>query len=265
MEARNSFPDTASKWRIVTSVISLKLQAQQLQEAFMTPETGTRVVLYLRVSTQEQASSGVSLGMQESRLRAYAEAHGLQIIETVTDAGFSGKSLDRPGMKRVLQLIESREVGGVVIWKLDRLTRSVRDLANLLPDLEAAQVALHSLSDNIDTSTPSGRLVIHMTASVAEWERETIAERVRHALAQAKANGTHLGQPPVGYRVEGGKLVPTDRYRLVELAHAWRSEGLTLRAMAARFAKREDLCELAGRTRWYPAQVARLLKAPVTV
>lgn len=225
-------------------------------------DTPTRIAVYCRVSTSDMARDGVSLDMQEERIRDYCRALDLPVVEVVRDEGHSGKSLDRPGVERLRELVRSGAINGIVIYKLDRLTRSVVDFGMLLAELDGARVALLSVKDSLDTSSASGRLVVNIMLSVSQWERETISERTVEALRHVKASGKYLGKPPVGYRVEAGKLVPTDRYRLVEKAHALRAEGLTLKAIAERL-ESDGEATGGGNAAWHPNSVARLLKAPL--
>jgi site-specific DNA recombinase len=137
---------------------------------------------YLRVSTEGQAEKGVSLESQEKKIRAMAEVQGAELIEIISDGGESAKSLARPGMARLLALVDAGKVDTVIIAKLDRLTRSVKDLAELLERFERKNVSLVSVAESLDTRTAAGRLVLNVMASVSQWERETIGERFRSAF-----------------------------------------------------------------------------------
>ena len=121
----------------------------------------------------------------------------------VEDAGLSAKSMDRPGLQSVLAMLRRGEVQAVVVAKLDRLTRSVRDLGTLIEG-PFAKAALPSVAEQIDTRSAGGRLVLHVLGSVAQWERETIGERVTVALAHLKAQGRRTGSVPYGKRLVGG-------------------------------------------------------------
>jgi DNA invertase Pin-like site-specific DNA recombinase len=161
--------------------------------------TATKVVGYVRVSTDKQAERGVSLAAQESKLRAYAVAMELELVEVVVDDGFSAKTLNRPGLARVLAMLDAGAVDGVLVAKLDRLTRSVRDLGTLVERYFASRCALLSVADSIDTRSAAGRLVLNVLASVAQWEREATAERTCDALAHLKAEGVQLGGAALGW------------------------------------------------------------------
>lgn len=166
----------------------------------MQDSTRTAVVGYIRVSTEQQAGEGVSLDAQRARLEAYAVAMDLDLVAVCEDRGLSAKSLARPGLQQALAMLESGNASGLVVTKLDRLTRSVKDLGDLVDRYFASRFSLLSLSDSIDTRTASGRLVLHVLGAVSQWEREATAERTRDALAQLRADGVRLGAEPLGWR-----------------------------------------------------------------
>jgi DNA invertase Pin-like site-specific DNA recombinase len=120
-------------------------------------EDRPRAAGYIRVSTERQATEGLSLGEQERRIRAYAEAHGWELVEVFADRGISGRRDDRPALKRLLA--ELHRIDRLIIPKLDRLGRSNRHLLDVFDQLEAADVQLVSVSEAIDTSTPIGKLL----------------------------------------------------------------------------------------------------------
>jgi site-specific DNA recombinase len=144
---------------------------------------------YTRVSTDEQARDGVSLAMQQAKLEAYAVVKDWTLVEVIRDEGVSAKSLWRPGLERMVAQITAKEVDVVMIYKLDRLTRSVVDLGKLLELFKRQRVDLVSLQESLDATTATGRLMMHLLASVSQWEREVIAERTRDALQHLKAQG----------------------------------------------------------------------------
>lgn len=167
-----------------------------------------RYVAYVRVSTDEQARSGLSLEAQRDRLVNWCGIFDHTLIEVVSDEGFSAKSTARPGLERILEMIERREIDGIVFWKLDRLTRSTRDLADILDLCKRKRVDLASVSESLDTSTACGRMVVSMIGVVAQWEREAIGERTSDALQVKRARGERFsGIIPFGYRLTDGRLV----------------------------------------------------------
>lgn len=159
----------------------------------------TKVVGYARVSTEHQARDGVSLDAQVAKIRAYALAMDLELVDVIVDAGESAKTLRRPGLQRALAMLASGDAEGLVVTKLDRLTRSVRDIGTLVEGV-FSRAALLSIGDSIDTRSAAGRLVLNVLVSVSQWEREAVAERTQTALAHLKAEGVRLGAAPIGYR-----------------------------------------------------------------
>ena len=190
---------------------------------------------YIRVSTRDQAESGASLEAQRSKVEAYAVLHDLELVEVIEDAGYSAKSLDRPGMTKLLRFIRGRKITTVVVAKLDRITRSVRDLGELIELFQRSGVEFASVADHIDTSTASGRLVLNVMGSVSQWEREAIGERTAEALAVMRSNGQRISRhAPYGYRLNGEGWIEDEReQRGVALMRQLRADGLSLRRIAA--------------------------------
>jgi DNA invertase Pin-like site-specific DNA recombinase len=195
--------------------------------------TISRTVAYVRVSTEDQAVNGVSLDAQEARIAAYCTAMGWDVSETIRDAGESAKSLQRPGMQAVLSGLRDRSIGRVVVLKLDRMTRSTHDLAELLELFQKRGAALVSVSENLDTDSACGRMVVNMLGVVAQWERETIAERTSDALAHKRRSKQVYGQVPFGYRREGQALVPVaSEQEAIAMARSMQNAGISYREIA---------------------------------
>lgn len=198
----------------------------------------TKTVAYLRVSTDKQADRGVSLDAQRSKVAAYAELYDLEIVEVIVDAGVSAKTLERPGLSRALGMLRTGKAEALLVVKLDRLTRSVRDLGELVETYFGnGKAALLSVGEQIDTRSAAGRLVLNVLASVSQWEREAIGERTAAAMQHKAESGEYTGgEAPYGYRVgEGGKLEPVEAEQLVLAeARSLRAAGLSLRAVAAK-------------------------------
>jgi DNA invertase Pin-like site-specific DNA recombinase len=159
------------------------------------PMSRTRTVAYLRVSTDKQADRGVSLDAQRAKVAAYAELYDLELVEVVVDAGASAKTLDRPGLARALGMLrKGGEAEALLVVKLDRLTRSVRDLCELVErHFAPGKAALLSVGEQIDTRSAAGRLVLNVLASVSQWEREAIGERTAAAMQHKAACGEFTG------------------------------------------------------------------------
>jgi DNA invertase Pin-like site-specific DNA recombinase len=160
--------------------------------AQLSPESHPRIALYARVST---SGGHQDPEMQLRELREYADRRGWEIFETYTDAGFSGSKDSRPALNRLMADACQRRFDAVLVWKLDRFGRSLRHLVNALAELEALGVAFISLKDNLDLSTPSGRLMFQIIGAMAEFERALIRERVKAGLRNARAKGMRLGRP----------------------------------------------------------------------
>jgi len=169
-----------------------------------------RVALYARVSTAkceqcgklrgehekpQHAFKGQDPELQLRELREYALSRGWIITNEYVDIGVSGAKGSRPGLNRLMVDAKQRRVDAVLVWRLDRFGRSVRHLVNALAELEALGVAFVSLRDNLDLSTPSGRLMFQIIGAMAEFERALIQERVRAGLALARSKGKKLGRP----------------------------------------------------------------------
>lgn len=220
-----------------------------------------RVVGYTRVSTDEQATSGVSLEAQAEKVRAYCKLYDLELVELIEDAGASAKSLDRPGLERALALLDTGAADGIVVAKLDRLTRSVADMATLIRRYfgERAGKGLFSVADSIDTRSAAGRMVLNILVSVSQWEREAIGERTRDALRHKRSSGQVYNHAPLGYRLDGDRLVPddTEQAAVAEVTKLHK-EGVSLRRICAALAARGYRTKKGGA--WRPSTVQAILR-----
>ena len=223
-----------------------------------------KTILYSRVSTREQADSGISLEAQRAKLTAYADLYDLEVVEVIEDAGESAKSLNRPGLQRALAMLRSGEADGLAVVKLDRLTRSVADWQTLIDGYfgEKAGKQLFSDTDSIDTRTAAGRMVLNILLSVAQWEREATGERTREALAHKIKNGERVGKVRFGYDLanDDRTLVPNHaEQRAIEWMKQLRTEGLTLRQIANALTDR-GISTKEGRSAWKHSTVSYILK-----
>jgi site-specific DNA recombinase len=221
-----------------------------------------RAVGYVRVSTDQQADRGVSLDAQAEKIRAMATVQDAELIDVIVDGGESGKSLQRPGIQRLLAMVDRRDVQVVVIAKLDRLTRSVRDLGELLDRFQRRGVALVSVGESLDTGSAAGRLVLNVMASVSQWEREAIGERTRDALRHKRAQGLRAGNVPYGFSLaENGQtlLASAEEQEVLATIRDLRQGQRSLRAIA------KELNARGFRTRsgtaWRHEYVLNLLKS----
>jgi len=196
----------------------------------------TATLAYLRVSTGKQADQGLSLEVQQDKAIAYARLYDLDLIEVIVDAGESAKTLQRPGLQRALTLLQSGQAAALLIIKLDRLTRSVADLGRLIDEYFApGKAELLSVSEQIDTRSASGRLVLNILASVSQWEREIIAERTRDVMRHKQKQGEYIGgHIPYGFDVINGELVANLlEQQVIRQAQALYANGLSLRKVSA--------------------------------
>jgi DNA invertase Pin-like site-specific DNA recombinase len=219
---------------------------------------------YVRVSTDKQADRGVSLEAQAEKIRAMAVVHNADLLDIIVDGGESAKSLNRPGMARLLELVDASEVQTVIIAKLDRLTRSVKDLCTLLERFERRSVALISVAESLDTGSAAGRLVLNIMTAVSQWEREAIGERTRDALCHKRSKGERVGNIPFGSRLasDGEHLEPEpgEQAALAEIRRL-RRDGASMRAIAASLNR--QAFQTRRSTPWRLESVARVLNSAV--
>jgi DNA invertase Pin-like site-specific DNA recombinase len=206
----------------------------------------TIAVGYCRVSTQEQGDSGLGLEAQQAAIRAECERRGWTLHKEATDVASGKTTRKRPALAQALTLLDKGTAGVLVVAKLDRLARSVLDFATLMAQAQRRGWAVVALDANVDTTTPSGALMVNVLAAFAEYERRLIAQRTRSALAAKKAQGARLGRP-VG-------LPEPVRQRIVRA----RAAGATLTAIADRLTA-DGVQTAQGGARWYPGTVRGVL------
>lgn len=221
------------------------------------------VIGYIRVSTEEQSKEGVSVDSQIAKIKSYCLLYDLNLVDVVVDAGFSAKSLKRPGLTTVLAALKAKKADGVVVTKLDRLSRAVKDWNTLIDGYfcEKAGKQLCSVGDQVDTRTAGGRLVLNMLMSVAQWEREVIAERTSESLQFKKSKGERVGAVPFGHDLadDGVNLVANAQEQaVITEIHRLKSEGHSLRQVAEELT-RQGIATKEGNTSWGHQAVARIL------
>lgn len=194
-----------------------------------------KACVYTRVSTQEQASEGYSIEEQERMCKASIESKGWTYVKTYSDPGISGRTMDRPGLQNMLEDIRTGLVDAVVIYKLDRLSRKQRDTMTIIEDvLLKNDIALVSLNETLDTTTPWGRAMIGILSSFNQMESENIQARTSMGRsAKVKAGGYAGGKPPIGYSVVDGELVVNEsEAEIVRTVFELRENGGTLIGIA---------------------------------
>ena len=218
-----------------------------------------KVIGYIRVSTDEQAQGGVSLEAQRAKLEQYAELYDLDLVDVVVDAGVSAKNLNRDGLRVALSVLDGGQASGLLVAKLDRLTRSVRDLSDLLEKYFGTRYALLSVAEKVDTSSAAGRMILNIMATVSQWEREVIGERTSAALQHKISQGQHVGAPGLGYKMTDGRLEEDQaELEVVRRIIALRASGLTLQAIADQL-NQEGIPTKRGGRLWHPSTVTYIL------
>ena len=173
--------------------------------------TEKSVAIYARVSTDRQSTES-----QLNTLREYISKRSWAIFKEYIDAGFTGSDTKRPAFKEMMADARKRSFDILLVYKLDRLSRSLKDLITTLDDLQFLGIDFISYDNGLDTTTPTGRLMFNVVGAVAEFEREIIKERVRAGLENAKRKGKRLGRPPASSA-------------LVKEAKRLRSQGMSYR------------------------------------
>jgi DNA invertase Pin-like site-specific DNA recombinase len=186
-------------------------------------QSSHRVAIYARVST---INHGQDVGMQTRDLEQFAQVRGWTLADSYIDVGISGAKHRRPELDRLMRDAHARKFDVVVVWKFDRFARSVSHLLRALETFNALGIAFVSLSEQMDTTTPAGKMVFIVLGAVAELERSLIVERVRAGMRNARAKGRLIGRRP------RRQLTPDDRKSIAE--EYWRKKG-SFRQLAKRF------------------------------
>lgn len=182
----------------------------------MSTDNETRVALYCRVSTSDK---GQDFDMQLLPLRDFCKARGWTIYNEYVDIGVSGSKDKRPALDKLLNDARKRKIDAIAVWKLDRWGRSLQHLINSLSELQSLGIAFVSYQENIDLSTPAGKMMFHVIGAMAEFERELIRERVRAGIQNARKKGVKVGRkaiPPV----------------ICDKVKEMKEQGFTIRAIA---------------------------------
>ena len=208
-----------------------------------------KVAGYIRVSTEEQAREGYGLAAQEQSIRAYCQAQGWELVEVYADAGRSGKSMKgREELARLLGDAQDERFQRVIFWKLDRLGRNLRDLLDICDQLERLNVGIVSVQEAIDTGTATGRMIRSVLGALAEFERETIVDRIKAGLAEKARQGELVGPLPLGYQRDESGAVTVDQAiapLVCEAFQRYATGEYSLREMA-QWAARVGLRSLEG-------------------
>ena len=190
------------------------------------PNSPQRAAGYVRVSTDEQVAEGLSLDSQSSRIQAYANSQGWELVEIYRDEGHSGKTTNRPQLSRMISAIENGEIDTVLVHRVDRLTRRQKHLWTLLEDVfEPNGVGFKSVIEPFDTTTAQGKAFLGMLAVFAQLERDTISERTTDTLRHKKRVGEWSGRVPFGFRIGANGCLEKDPDQQKLIARVKRLHG----------------------------------------
>lgn len=216
------------------------------------------VGIYIRVSTLEQANEGYSIAAQRERLKAYCMAQGWDDFKFYVDEGVSAKDTNRPQLSLLLNHIKNGSISMILVYRLDRFTRSVSDLYNLLQTLDKHDCTFKSATEIYDTSTAMGRMFIGLVALLAQWETENLSERIKMALEKKVADGERVGNIPFGFDLsEDEKLVKNNKSAIVLDMIKKVESGMSANQVATFLNKTNN-----DRARWHTQGVLRILKNP---
>ena len=215
----------------------------------------TEAVLYLRVSTEDQAESGLGLEDQETRCRAWAIARGYSVVAVHTDAGVSASTLNRPALERALADLCPGRI--LVSLKLDRMTRTVAHFPDLVSRIEGVGAKWAVVTEGVDTSTAQGELMLNLLLVFSQFERKLIGERTSAALQAKRVRGEFLGSVMYGYTLVDGALVANPgEQAVITFARSMRDQGHSLRVVAMALTREGFTTKRNGS--WTAATVARI-------
>lgn len=230
-----------------------------------------RVACYLRVSTEDQAESGLGIAAQRTRCYAMAEVKGWPRPVAYADEGISGTkdTSKRPALRRLIEEARASNLDAVIILSLDRLGRKTRLVLDLVEEFSKTGVALISCKESLDTSTPQGQFVLTMFAALAQLERDITVQRTTDALAErGKLDGEKGGRIPYGYRrvfeireekrVSTGVEIDEAQAGIVRKIVSMDKRGLSLREIAGRLNEQKTISPRGGK--WYASSVDAVLK-----
>lgn len=220
------------------------------------------VGIYVRVSTEEQAKEGYSIAAQKEKLKAYCVSQGWANYKFYIDEGKSAKDIHRPSLELMLRHIEQGIINTVLVYRLDRLTRSVRDLYSLLDYFDKYNAVFRSATEVYDTGSATGRLFITLVAAMAQWERENLGERVKMGQVEKARQGQYSAPAPFGFTKEGEYLVknPQEGEILLDMVDKIK-KGYSLRELAD-YLDESDAMPRRG-YKWHIASILVMLKNPV--
>lgn len=219
-----------------------------------------QAIFYLRVSTEQQATEGVSLEAQQAKLTAWATLNDATVLGVYSDAGLSGTKDDRPGLLNAMEAA-TKAKATLVVYSLSRLSRSTAATIRLADELNRAGAELVSLSEKIDTTTAAGKMVFRMLSVLNEFERDLVSERTTTALRHKKSQGHRVGEIPFGYDLaaDGIALIANPaQLEAIELINSLRAAGLTYQAIANELTAR-GIATKKGSAKWSTASIHKIV------
>lgn len=219
-----------------------------------------QAIFYLRVSTEQQATEGVSLEAQQAKLTAWATLNDATVLGVYSDAGLSGTKDDRPGLLNAMEAA-TKAKATLVVYSLSRLSRSTAATIRLADELNRAGAELVSLSEKIDTTTAAGKMVFRMLSVLNEFERDLVSERTTTALRHKKSQGQRVGEIPFGYDLaaDGIALIANPaQLEAIELINSLRAAGLTYQAIANELTAR-GIATKKGSAKWSTASIHKIV------
>lgn len=219
------------------------------------------VGLYPRVSTEDQSRFGHSLDEQKDRMYKLCDYKGYEVYNVYEDAGISAKNMNRPAFQEMIQDIKDGKINKIIVYKLDRLTRSIKDLEEICTFLEENNCSLESMCEDINTSTANGKFFIRMLTILAQLEIERTSERTKFGMVGAVKKGHFVGRPPIGYDKVDKKLVIND----IESKVIRRIFDLYIKGVAANAITKILNEEKALNRKWIPTLVDRILSNEIYI
>lgn len=200
-------------------------------------ETKQLAAIYIRVSTEDQVKHGISLSAQEEALKNYASALGYDVMKVYKDEGKSGKNITgRPEMQKLLEDAKLRKFQAIFIYKLDRFSRSLKDLIETIEKLKEWNIDFVSLQDKIETTSASGKLMFHIISAFAEFERNVTSERTKFAMDKKARDGNIVTRAPFGYKSENKKIITSENSYLVqEIFQDFLNQKISLTKLAKKY------------------------------
>jgi site-specific DNA recombinase len=195
-----------------------------------------KVAIYVRVSTQEQAQQGLSINAQIDRCKAYCQARGWKVFKIYKDAGYSAGSLKRPALELLLRDAQEKRFDIILVYKIDRFSRKLKDLISILEELKEKQINFTSVTEQIDTTSAMGEAFFQIIGVFAQLERGMVKERVELAFNRKIKFGEALYRAPLGYVYQNKKLIPDpeNAQKVKEIFEMW-AEGIDYKEISKKF------------------------------